>query len=195
MLLLMFYVSIKAYAEDKTVNTDTQRKYVINLIWISGTQPPEYIFVTNGSVGFKTIDSLKKFVTGLPKGSILQWNPGCKRLGDEPLLSSRGEMEDFENFCKEQGIIFNLSSAVSAGDGNCWVEVSGGNWQPSITILSQLKGQIVPYVESVAKTQGIVLNPWHDYTFQYQGQKESVHQFIFVNAFCDVFGKLNLNES
>lgn len=105
LLLLMFCVSIKAYTEDKTINTNTQNKYVMDLVLISETNPPEYIFVIGGSVGFKTVDSLKKFVAGLPKGSILQWNLGCRGL---PLLSSKEEMEDFENFCKEQGIIFNL---------------------------------------------------------------------------------------
>jgi hypothetical protein len=72
---------------------------------MAGTQPPEWVFVV-GQVGFKSLDSFTEFVERLPKGSTLEWAPGCKRIGGEPLLSSGEEMEAFRRFCEERGIRF-----------------------------------------------------------------------------------------
>lgn len=108
LLLVMFCISIKASAEDKIVNINTSQKNIIKLIWIYGTHPPEYIFVIDNRLGFKNVDSLKKFVAGLPEGSVLEWDPGCMMMGGEPLLSSREEMENFKSFCEEHKIVFNL---------------------------------------------------------------------------------------
>ena len=58
--------------------------YKMQLVWIAGTEPPEWVFVV-GQVGFKSPDSFKEFVGRLPKGSTLEWAPGCKRIGGEPL--------------------------------------------------------------------------------------------------------------
>jgi hypothetical protein len=62
-----------------------------------------------GAAGFKSIDSLKKFLSGLPPGSTLEWAPGCIRMGKEPLLSSEQEMEEFKAFCAESNINFVLT--------------------------------------------------------------------------------------
>jgi hypothetical protein len=68
----------------------------------------EYVFVINGVVAFRSLDGLKKYIRELPKGSTLTWAPGCLRLGDEPLLSSRDEMERFKAYCRSCGIRFVL---------------------------------------------------------------------------------------
>jgi hypothetical protein len=51
---------------------------------------------------------LKKFLGGLPPGSILEWDPGCIGMGGEPLLSSAEDMEDFKAFCVTNNIKFIL---------------------------------------------------------------------------------------
>jgi hypothetical protein len=81
--------------------------YKMQIVWIAGTEPPEWVFVV-GQVGFKSLDSFKEFVGRLPKGSTLEWAPGCKRMGSEPLLSSEEEMEGFRQFCKGRSIHFLL---------------------------------------------------------------------------------------
>ena len=82
-------------------------KYRLELVYISDVASREYIFKV-GKTGFKSVDALKKFVSSLPPGSILEWNPGCIRWGGEPLLSSAQDMEDFKAFCVAKEINFIL---------------------------------------------------------------------------------------
>lgn len=64
--------------------------YEMKLVFV-GEAPVEYLFVV-GNSGFRTVDALKTFLSGLPVGATLTWNPGCVRFGNEPLLSSEHEM-------------------------------------------------------------------------------------------------------
>ena len=82
-------------------------KYRLELVYISDVASREYMFVV-GKVGFKSVASLKKFLSDLPSDSILEWAPGCIRWGDEPLLSSEEDMEDFKAFCVAKKINFIL---------------------------------------------------------------------------------------
>src|SRR5262245_27192328 len=77
-------------------------KCQMELVYIGDTDSPEYVFVISGVIGFKSVDSLKKYLSGLPPGSTLEWAPGCRRRANEPLLSSEQEMEDFKAFCAEK---------------------------------------------------------------------------------------------
>jgi hypothetical protein len=83
-------------------------KYRMELAYIFDTESPEYVFVIGGVIGCKSVASLKKYLSLLPPGSILEWAPGCVRRGNEPLLSSEQEMEDFKAFCAEKNINFIL---------------------------------------------------------------------------------------
>jgi hypothetical protein len=87
----------------------TPEKYTLTLAWIAdaGT-PSQYIFVLNGRIAYKTIDGLEHNLSILPKGSNLIWDPGCERMGGEPLLSSEIEMKKFKMFCDSIGIKFTL---------------------------------------------------------------------------------------
>ena len=82
-------------------------KYRMELVYIFEVESPEFIFVIGG-VGFKSVTALKKYLSNLPPGSILEWAPGCRRTGGEPLLSSEQEMEEFKAFCAEKNINFVL---------------------------------------------------------------------------------------
>lgn len=84
-------------------------RYRMEIVWMADADGDkrEYVFVV-GSVGFKTVEAFKRFIAGLPAGAILEWHPGCRRMGDEPLLSSSEEMEDFKRFCAEHGVEFIL---------------------------------------------------------------------------------------
>ena len=52
---------------------------------------------------FKTLPEFKNHLKTLPPHSVIEWAPGCCVSGDEP-LESDSEMDDFENFCKENKI-------------------------------------------------------------------------------------------
>lgn len=87
---------------------EVERKPVkceLQLIYIFDGPETEFIFVI-GQVGFKSVDSLKRYLKTLPPGSELKWAPGCERLGGEPLLSSEEEMQAFRDFLAENEIKF-----------------------------------------------------------------------------------------
>jgi hypothetical protein len=95
---------LRANAQD---NAQPPPKYRMELVYIFEANPIEYIFVI-GISGFKSVDSLKKFSSTLPAGSIVEWAPGCRQMGGEPLLSSEQDMEEFKTFCLEHDIQFIL---------------------------------------------------------------------------------------
>ena len=106
LLTLVFAEGARAQGE---VPRDEQPRYRMELVRVqdSDDDKPQYIFVI-GKAGFKTVGDLKDFIARLPAGAVLEWSPGCLRWGDEPLLSSPEEMEDFKRFCTERGVEFIL---------------------------------------------------------------------------------------
>lgn len=82
-------------------------KYRMELVYIFESGSTEFILVI-GNVGFRSVASLKNYVGNLPSNSTLEWAPGCRRLGGEPLLSSEKEIEEFKAFCAEKSINFVL---------------------------------------------------------------------------------------
>jgi hypothetical protein len=81
--------------------------YELTLVSVFESSEPEFLFVI-GNNGFRSVASLETFLASRPAGTILRWNPGCVRLGGEPLLASETEMEDFRAFCREHQIDFVL---------------------------------------------------------------------------------------
>ncbi|HEV7396751.1 MAG TPA: hypothetical protein VGN86_09610 [Pyrinomonadaceae bacterium] len=106
-LVVMLLLGILcAHAQDNP-QSPAPSKYRLELVYISDVASQEYLFVI-GTVGFKSVDSLKTFLSNLPPDSILEWAPGCHRWGGEPLLSSERDMEDFKAFCVANKIDFIL---------------------------------------------------------------------------------------
>ncbi len=64
----------------------------------------DYI-LTLGQVGFRTVEGFKQAVANLPEGSTLEWAPGCKRLGGEP-LSSEKDLADLKALCEKEKLKF-----------------------------------------------------------------------------------------
>lgn len=107
---LLLLLNIGVYSiYSQSLEKETPIKYRIELIYISDTDKaqPEYIFVI-GNSGFKSVNSLKKFIETLPPETTLEWAPDCERFGDEPLLNSEKEMSDFKAFCEKRKIKFIL---------------------------------------------------------------------------------------
>ncbi len=86
-------------------------RYRMELVYIFETEKPgsatESIIVI-GNSGFRSLAALKRFVGTLPRGAVLEWAPGCVRLGGELLLSSGKDMEEFRILCRARGIRFIL---------------------------------------------------------------------------------------
>ena len=95
------------YAQSQQTEKEPPPKYRMELVYVFDGDRTEYIFVI-GNSGFKTVPALKEFIGRLSAGTRLEWAPGCKRLGDEPLLSSEEEMVEFRRFCEEKGVEFVL---------------------------------------------------------------------------------------
>lgn len=53
---------------------------------------------------FPTVEALRAFLTQQPKGTRLTWDPGCKRIGNEPLLENEKDLAAFKAFCAEHGL-------------------------------------------------------------------------------------------
>jgi hypothetical protein len=81
------------------------RTLVMELVWIPETGAQ--IFVVGG-VGFNSVATLKEFLGQQPAGTIVRWDPGCERIGGEPLLSSEKELDEFRKYLEAKGITFVL---------------------------------------------------------------------------------------
>ena len=104
--IILLFTALPARAQEGE-QPQPPPKYEMELVYIFDGETPEFIFVI-GNAGFRSVASLKKFLESLPPGSTLKWSPGCRRMGNEPLLSSELEMEVFKAFCIERGINFIL---------------------------------------------------------------------------------------
>ena len=106
-LLVMSLLGVLHVHAQENGQSPPPPKYRLELVYIFEANPTEYVFVV-GNAGFKSVASLKKFLSDLPPGSILEWAPGCLRWGGEPLLSSAQDMEDFKAFCAAKKITLIL---------------------------------------------------------------------------------------
>ena len=55
--------------------------YEMKVVYLFDTPEPEILFVI-GNSGFRTVESLKNFLTSVPPGTKLTWAPGCIRTGE-----------------------------------------------------------------------------------------------------------------
>lgn len=78
-------------------------KLVMNLVSIPETKT--HIFVV-GSTGFNSVASLKKFLGEQPAGTVVEWNPGCLRVGGELLSSFEKELNEFKSYLEKRKIKF-----------------------------------------------------------------------------------------
>jgi hypothetical protein len=88
-----------------------------------------------------------------------------------------------------------LCSIAYTGEST-WIRIEGGSWHPSDQILSTVKKKLEPYLRTQEKVFGRALRKWNTYRFQYQGQEENGHRFVYINAFCNLHNPkgVNLNK-
>jgi hypothetical protein len=78
----------------------------MTLAWVADeqTDSPQYFFIINGILAYRTVDELKRYLKNLPGETTLKWAPGCCRMGNEPLLNSQDDMKNFQDFCELNNI-------------------------------------------------------------------------------------------
>ena len=82
-------------------------------------------------------------------------------------------------------IILCTSIAGCSQELSQWVEVRGGAWKPSESVLHLIKNQIEPQALVEAKKRGrIPVSTLKNYTFQYQGQTEGASITVKIQAYC-----------
>ena len=109
--LAVLALSIAVLASAQEPKASPTLRYRMELVYIFETEKPSLTtesIIVIGNSGFKSLAALKQFVAALQRGAVLEWAPGCERLGGELLLSSAKEMEDFRVFCRKRGIAFIL---------------------------------------------------------------------------------------
>lgn len=79
------------------------KKLVLEVAW----EPEENleVIVADG-LRFSSVDTLKKFLDKQPVGTTVVWDPGCVRIGDNPLLSSAREIKDLRAYLEKRGLKF-----------------------------------------------------------------------------------------
>jgi hypothetical protein len=107
LFILLLSAMLRADAHGHQQEPSPPPTYRMEVAKVFDQEQTEFVFVI-GKVAFKSVDSLKKFLSIVPPGSTLEWAPGCVRWGDEPLLSSDADMQDFKTFCAEKNIKFVL---------------------------------------------------------------------------------------
>ncbi len=83
-------------------------------VYESSASKPEWVFIfggvsptRGGETVCKTISSLKKLLSGLPRGSTLDWWPTCH--GESEVL--KDHLEELKKICAKAGITFTIHPA------------------------------------------------------------------------------------
>lgn len=89
--------------------TQQARNYRLVRQAVAGMQPLQWVFVVvtpEGYVWVSTHEKLQWSVEqAVPAKATLEWAPGCKRMGGEPLESAQ-ELEALAAFCKKRDVNF-----------------------------------------------------------------------------------------
>lgn len=68
----------------------------------------KFVFVVNNSVAFSTVNGLKKYIKELPEKSVVSFNVGDDRIGGEPLVSNKKEMDDLKLLCEKAKVTLKI---------------------------------------------------------------------------------------
>jgi len=99
LLLIFVFFLATARAEESPAPS----VYKLKIVYIFEIPKTEAILVV-GNSGFRTVEALENWLTGLPAGTTLELDMSCESLGVEPLVRSEKEMNDFKRFCDEHKI-------------------------------------------------------------------------------------------
>jgi hypothetical protein len=96
-ILILFFIPGFALAQQAA----NSKKLVVEVDWIPEANAE--VFVVGGQK-FGTIDALKTFLDKQAAGTTVVWDPGCVRIGNNPLLSSEKEKTELRNYLEKRSI-------------------------------------------------------------------------------------------
>ena len=92
-------------------DTGATQKYSLSIAQVYESNPQEWVFIFGGTGPYrggetvcKSVQALKKLLTGLPRGSTLDWSPTCH--GESVAL--KDDLEDLKKLCTKAGITFTV---------------------------------------------------------------------------------------
>jgi hypothetical protein len=65
-----------------------------------------------------------------------------------------------------------------------WIQVPGGDWQPSPEVMHEVGGGLRAAAEAESARTQHAMQPWSGYTFQFQGVTEQGRRQVLVAASC-----------
>jgi hypothetical protein len=71
--------------------------------------------------------------------------------------------------------------AIAVGS---WIQVPGGDWQPSPEVMREVGGGLRAAAEAESARTGHAMQPWAQYSFQFQGSVEQGRRQVLVAASC-----------
>lgn len=103
---LFVCVSVMNAAERQPESVNVYLAHVVDQEKEGGKM--NFIFVVNNSTAFSTLNSFKKYIKELPAKSVVSLNVGDDRIGGEPLISNKNEMDDFKVFCTNAKVTLKI---------------------------------------------------------------------------------------
>jgi len=85
-------------------------------------------------------------------------------------------------------------AAASHAQNPAWFQVRGGDWNPDPEVTSRLQTELEPAVAKLAGDKFERFRPWHEYKFQFQGQRKDSEQFVYISALCSIDDSRDLTE-
>lgn len=71
--------------------------------------------------------------------------------------------------------------AIAVGS---WIQVPGGDWQPSPEVMREIEGGLRTAAEAESARTQHAMQPWAEYSFQFQGVVEQGRRQVLVAASC-----------
>ena len=90
-------------------STQPSTKYRLTRQGVAGLTSPQFVFIIVTPEDYPWVATYEKLQwmveKAVPAGGTLDWNPGCERIGGEPLETAE-EVDGLKAFCSQHGIHF-----------------------------------------------------------------------------------------
>lgn len=79
-----------------------------------------------------------------------------------------------------------------------WIQVEGGDWDPSgpnLRPIDDITDGLQEHATLHARSLGYELRPWSEYLFQYQGRLTNTTRYVHINAICAIPKEVDLRAN
>jgi len=107
-LTMLAFIPVASYGEPAP-STQPSPKYRMTRQGVAGLETPKWVFIIVSPEGYPWVATDAKLrwmiENAVPANATLEWAPGCKRIGGEPLETVE-ELDALRAFCAERKIQF-----------------------------------------------------------------------------------------